>query len=66
MLENDTIKAAIEATGSRLPEMLENTGERLKKYDNNDDPEPESLNPVYVPGPYMCSYNHIYYGGESL
>ena len=30
MLENDTIKAAIEATGSRLPEMLENTGERMK------------------------------------
>ena len=32
MMENETIKAAIEATGSRLPEMLENTGERLKNY----------------------------------
>jgi len=32
MMENDTIKAALEATGSRLPEMLENTGERLKNY----------------------------------
>ena len=35
-------------------------------YDNNDDPESEGLNPVYVPERYMCSYNHIYYGGESL
>lgn len=32
MMENDTIKAAIEATGSRLPEMLVNTGERMKEY----------------------------------
>ena len=36
MLENDTIKAAIEATGSRLPEMLENTGERMKDYLKNN------------------------------
>ena len=32
MMENETIKAAIEATGSRLPEMLVNSGERMKKY----------------------------------
>ena len=32
MMENETIKAAIEATGSRLPDMLERTGERLKNY----------------------------------
>jgi len=32
MMENDTVKAALEATGSRLPEMLVNTGERMKKY----------------------------------
>ena len=31
-MENETIKAAIEATGSRLPEMLVNSGERMKKY----------------------------------
>ena len=32
MLENETIKAALEATDSRLPKMLENTGERLQNY----------------------------------
>ncbi len=32
MMENETIKAALEATNSRLPEMLVNTGERLKNY----------------------------------
>ena len=32
MMENEVITAALEATGSRLPEMLVNTGERLKNY----------------------------------
>ena len=32
MLENDTIVAALEATGSRLPEMLVNTGEKMQAY----------------------------------
>lgn len=32
MMENEVIKAALEATDSRLPEMLVNTGERLKNY----------------------------------
>jgi hypothetical protein len=32
MMENEVVKAAIEATGSKLPEMLVNSGERMKKY----------------------------------
>ena len=32
MMENDVIKAAIEATGSRLPEMMVNSGEMMKHY----------------------------------
>ncbi len=32
MMENDVIKAAIEATGSRLPEMIVNSGEMMKNY----------------------------------
>ena len=32
MLENEKIKAALEAVDSRLPEMLERTGERMKNY----------------------------------
>lgn len=32
MLENNTLTAAVEATGSRLPEMLKNSNERLQKY----------------------------------
>ena len=32
MLENKTLTAAVEATGSRLPEMLRNSNERLQKY----------------------------------
>ena len=32
MMENDTIKEALEAVNSRLPEMLVNTGEKLKAY----------------------------------
>ena len=32
MMENEVITAALEATNSRLPEMLENTGEKLKNY----------------------------------
>ena len=32
MLENNTLTAAVEATGSRLPEMLKNSNEKLQKY----------------------------------
>ena len=32
MMENEVITAALEATNSRLPEMLVNTGEKLKNY----------------------------------
>ena len=32
MLENNTLTAAVKATGSRLPEMLQNSNERLQKY----------------------------------
>ena len=32
MMENEVITAALEATDSRLPEMLVNSGERLKNY----------------------------------
>lgn len=32
MMENEVVKAALEATGSRLPEMLVNSGEMMKKY----------------------------------
>ena len=32
MLENNTLTAAVEATGSRLPEMLRNSNEKLQKY----------------------------------
>ncbi len=36
MMENEVVVAALEATNSRLPEMLVNTGERLKNYLKNN------------------------------
>ena len=41
MMENEVITAALEATGSRLPEMLVNTGERLKNYLRENETLPE-------------------------
>lgn len=36
MMENEVITAALEATDSRLPAMLENTGEKLQNYVKNN------------------------------
>ena len=36
MMENEVVTAALEATDSRLPEMLQNTGEKLQNYVKNN------------------------------